>query len=109
MYSMKKLALILLAALTPLFASAGVMVTCKQFPAEHFYGTDMAALTIVSTEPIVILVARYRQEDAAVYLPTGGTYERKGISPHTATNGKYIIKSSMGLDTVPYECHTIAP
>ena len=105
---MKKLALILLAALMPLFASAKVTVTCKQFPGEHFYNTDTAVLTIVSPESIVILVGRDRAEDAVVYLPTGGTYERKGIFHSIPAYGKYIIKSSTGLDTVPYECHTIA-
>ncbi len=98
-------ALLMCLALVPVVAMADVRVDCEQFPGKRFYNTDRAALTIRTTEPLVLLVGRYRNEDEVVHIPAGGHYKNEGIYPGLSAYGKYVFRTQAGgMAVVPYRC-----
>lgn len=94
-----------LLALLPALASADVRVDCEQFPGKRFYNTDRAALVIRTTEPLVLLVARYREEDEVIHLKAGEEYKNESIYPGVTAHGKYVLRTNGGgMHVVPYRC-----
>lgn len=94
---------LLLTVMLPLMATADVAIKCEQVKGKHFYNRNYANLTITTTEPVVLFIAQYREEDKVVSLDQNGVYTSQVISDFY-TYGKYVTTVNGKLLVTQFKC-----